>query len=201
VIYTLEIETEINRIWRENHVSIFFRIYQAPKEDRCGSTKREGTGKKMMKPIQFEHAHCIVEYGSGMGSFTRELIKRKNPDTKLFLIENNSVFYRRLKREFGEKEGVFLIFDSAEKINTYLKKYGVDTADYIVSGLPFTSLPAGVSKNIMEATQRAIGRRGKFITFQYSMAKRKFFSRYFVIVGRLLEFKNLPPAYVLVMRN
>lgn len=182
-------------------VQFFWEFVKHPKMIGAVAPSGKSLAKKMMEPIQFECAHCIVEYGPGMGSFTRELIERKNPDTKLFLIENNSVFYRRLKKEFGEKEGVFVIFDSAEKINTYLKKYGVDTADYIVSGLPFTSLPARVSKNIMEATQKAIGRRGKFITFQYSMAKRKFFSRYFIIVGRLLEFKNLPPAYVLVMRN
>ncbi len=160
----------------------FLEFIKHPKKIGAVAPSGKALAKKMMKPIQFEHAHCIVEYGSGMGSFTRELIKRKNPDTKLFLIENNSVFYRRLKREFGEKEGVFLIFDSAEKINTYLKKYGVDTADYIVSGLPFTSLPAGVSKNIMEATQ-SDRQEGKIYYFSVQYGKTEIFFKIFCNCG------------------
>ncbi|MDE6539602.1 MAG: SAM-dependent methyltransferase, partial [Ruminococcus sp.] len=74
-------------------------------------------------------------------------------------------------------------------------------ADYIISGLPFTSLPTKISGNIMKATKKAVGNNGKFITFQYSLVKKKFFEKYFRMSGLLHEFKNLPPAYVLVMHN
>ena len=155
----------------------------------------------MMEPIQFDRADCIVEYGPGTGSFTRKLLKYRKEGTKLILIENNPVFYDRLKKEFGMQKEVVMILGSAENVNGYLAQYGIKTADYIVSGLPFTSLPKDISEKILLATQRAIGTKGRFLTFQYSLVKRKFFEKYFTIAGCLLELKNIPPAYVMVMRK
>lgn len=156
---------------------------------------------KMMEPIQFAHASCIVEYGPGMGSFTKELIRRKKENTILLLIEQNPVFYQRLEKEFGSDKSVYLIHGSAENVQQYLAQYGIQSVDYIVSGLPFASLPEQVSAAILTATQTVIGQHGRFLTFQYSLVKQKLFKQYFAITGRLLAFRNIPPAYVLVMRG
>ena len=51
----------------------------------------------------------------------------------------------------------------------------------------------------MKATKKAVGNNGKFITFQYSLVKKKFFEKYFWIKGCLKEIKNIPPAYVFFM--
>ncbi|MDE7325541.1 MAG: SAM-dependent methyltransferase [Lachnospiraceae bacterium] len=156
--------------------------------------------EKMMGTVRFDRARAIVEYGSGTGVFTRRLLARRREDTKLILIENNPVFYCRLQKEFGGQRDVYLFCGSAEDVNDYLAQCGISSADFIVSGLPFASLPKQMSENILSATCKALGKKGRFITFQYSMVRRKFFERYFSIDGRLLEMKNLPPAYVLVMR-
>ncbi|MDE5764106.1 MAG: SAM-dependent methyltransferase [Ruminococcus sp.] len=157
--------------------------------------------EKMIEPIDFKSAEVIVEYGSGTGSFTKELVVHRKPETVLILIEQNKNFCHELKKTFCNQPNIHVINGSAENVNLYLKKCGFKHADYIVSGLPFTSLPAEVSENILESTRKAIGSKGRFITFQYSLVKRKFFERYFHVSGLLHEFINLPPAYVLVMRN
>lgn len=157
--------------------------------------------KKMMQPVNFTNAACIVEYGPGTGVFTKELVKRKNRQTKLILIEQNPLFCKMLKRKFKNQAGVYIVEGSAENVNKYINKLGFKTADYIISGLPFASLPKELSENILKETKKAIGNRGRFITFQYSMVKRKFFEQYFKISGGLLEMRNIPPAYVLVMKN
>ena len=48
--------------------------------------------RKMIKPINFKSANVIVEYGSGTGSFTRELVIHRKPETVLILIEQNKKF-------------------------------------------------------------------------------------------------------------
>ncbi len=161
----------------------------------------DALAEKMMEPIRFGGARCIVEYGPGTGSFTRKLLKYKKEGTKLILIENNPAFYKKLLREFGPCKNVEVIFGDAANVNQYLLQYGAKHADYIVSGLPFTSLPKEASEKILRATKRAIGTRGRFITFQYSLVKQKFFEQYFKLAGCLLELKNLPPAYVMVMKQ
>ena len=155
----------------------------------------------MMTPVDFTSAKVIVEYGPGTGSFTRELAARKRADTTLILIEQNETFCERLKASFGGLPNLFVVHGSAGDVGQYLEERGVRSADYIVSGLPFTSLPAAVSDNILNATKLALGQEGKFITFQYSLVKKKFLEQYFQITDCLKVIKNLPPAYVLVMKN
>ena len=46
--------------------------------------------ENMMKPVDFDRAACIVEYGPGTGVFTEELIRRKRPETALYIIERNN---------------------------------------------------------------------------------------------------------------
>lgn len=156
--------------------------------------------RKMIKPVNFQTAECIVEYGPGTGVFTNELIKHKNRNTKLIVIEQNHLFCDMLKEKFRNRPNVYIVEGSAENVNKYIKKFGCETADYIISGLPFASLPLELSESILKETKKAIGTKGRFITFQYSMVKKKFFEQYFKISGCLLEMCNIPPAYVLVMR-
>lgn len=157
--------------------------------------------RKMMEPIDFSSANVIVEYGPGPGSFTRELVARRKEGTTLILIEQNERFCALLEEEFGDQPDIHIINGSAENADQYLAEYGFEHADYIISGLPFTSLPKVVSNNILEATKRALGKSGQFITFQYSLVKKDFFEEHFRMLYILREMKNLPPAYVLVMCN
>jgi len=156
--------------------------------------------KKMMEPIRFDRAKCIVEYGPGTGSFTKYLVKMKRQDTRLILIEQNHSFCKKLEKKFKNVPEVYVMEGGAEHVISYIKKLGFENADYIISGLPFTSLPSELSAKILNETCKAIGKKGHFITFQYSLVKRKFFEEYFRLTGCLLEMRNLPPAYVLVMK-
>lgn len=170
---------------------------------RIGAVAPSGVrlANKMMQGIDFDKARVIVEYGPGTGSFTRELVARRRPGTVLLLIEQNGQFCSYLTDAYGQERDLHIIHGNAEKVNAYLKQYGLAQADYIVSGLPFASLPTAVSDAILTATKTALGERGQFITFQYTLVKRKFFERYFRITGCLREMRNLPPAYVFVMMN
>jgi len=69
--------------------------------------------------------------------------------------------------------------------------------DYIVSGLPFASLPKDVSSNILKETQKYLNEEGKFITFQYTLLKKDFIKKYFNEVSIKREVRNVPPAYVI----
>lgn len=182
-------------------MSFILEYIKHPRRIGAVAPSGKNLSRKMMKPIDFSSADVIVEYGPGTGSFTRELIADRKADTTLLIIEQNEYFCRQLKARYGGLKNVHIVHGNAENVNVYLKRYGYDHADYIVSGLPFTSLPKGVSDSILTATNQAIGRDGKFITFQYSLVKRRFFKRYFSITDYLREVRNLPPAYVLVMKN
>ncbi len=182
-------------------VNFFLEFIKHPRKIGAVAPSGKALAKKMMQPIDFDLAEVIVEYGPGTGVFTKELIARRKKNTTLILVEQNKMFCRELLRKFTGEPNFHIIHGNAEKIKKYLNKYGLSEADYIVSGLPFTSLPAEASDRILKAAGAAIGQNGSFITFQYSLVKKKFFEEYFDISYCLREIKNLPPAYVFVMKN
>lgn len=154
---------------------------------------------RMVQPINFNECNCIVEYGPGTGIFTKEIIKRKQKHTIFLIIEQNEEFYHQLVSAYGKEPGVTVIHGKAEEVETYLKEMGIASVDYVVSGLPFASLPKEVSSTILEKTKQIVGPEGRMITFQYTMFKRHMFERFFRVEEVRREYRNFPPAYVLVM--
>lgn len=154
----------------------------------------------MTASIDFDKAHCIVEYGAGTGVFTREVAARKRRDTTYIVIEQNACFFKMLWKQFHGMPGVVLIHGDAGNVCGFLRTQGFLHADYIISGLPFTSLPQQVSNRILLQTQKAIGMEGVFTTFQYTLLRKTFLENYFKIQKIVRVWRNLPPAYVLHMK-
>lgn len=155
--------------------------------------------KNMMLPINFQAASCIVEFGPGTGIFTDELLRLKKKDTLLVLIEQNKEFCRLLQKKYGSRTDLAIVHGSAENAVRIVKRHGFSHADYIVSGLPFTSLPGELSLKIFQAAKELIGDSGVFITFQYTLLKKKFFEEHFTFKNCIHVLRNLPPAYVFVL--
>lgn len=153
-------------------------------------------GDKMIERINFEKAKYIVEYGPGTGVFTEKLIKNRNPKTIILLVENNKDFYSLLKEKYKDKDNVFIVYGSAENIEQYLKDYDIPYVDYIISGLPFSSLPKNVSSNILSNTCKILKGDGEFITFQYTKLKKGFINQFFQMIDIKREYRNFPPAYI-----
>ncbi|WZL71418.1 rRNA adenine N-6-methyltransferase family protein [Clostridiaceae bacterium 35-E11] len=161
----------------------------------------QSLASKMIEDIKFENAQCIVEYGPGTGVFTKELIRNRNTNTILLIIEYNYDFYKILKSKYKDENNLYLVHDSAENVDKYLEKYGIPYADYVVSGLPFACLPEKLSTTILNKTKAVLKTDGKFITFQYTLFKKQLINRHFNRINIKREFKNIPPAYILSCNN
>ncbi|WP_346847156.1 rRNA adenine N-6-methyltransferase family protein [uncultured Clostridium sp.] len=156
---------------------------------------------KMIRNIDFNKCSCIVEFGPGTGIFTEEILKRRNKNTIIILIEYNEEFYRILRSKYEDMENVHIINDSAENIDYYITKYDISKVNYIVSGLPFASLPREMTEIILEKTKSILSNGGVFITFQYTKLKISLISNYFKNIKIKKEFFNIPPAYVFTCIN
>ena len=187
-------------------MSSFFKQYILhPRSVGAIAPSSRNLAVHMMDPIDFNRAECIVEYGPGTGSFTEEIIRRKKPDTLFLMIEKNREFARELKARYqGDSfaaQNIHVIYGGAENASRYLAGLGRKHADYVISGLPFTSLPKDLSTQVFLETQKILGDRGAFITFQYTLVKLPFFLEYFNLQACPHILKNLPPAYVMVLQN
>ena len=178
----------------------FFFFFSAPDTIGAIAPSSRYLAASMTAFIDFDKADCIVEYGAGTGVFTQDVAARKRPDTTYIVIEQNDRFYEILRKQFYGMPGVVLIHGDAANVCGFLREQGFRHADYIISGLPFTSLPQQVSRRILSQTQKAIGIEGIFITFQYTLLRKTFLENYFNIQKIVRVWRNLPPAYVLHMK-
>lgn len=155
--------------------------------------------KKMLEPIAFDKAKCIVEFGPGTGVFTVKILAKMRPDAVLLAFEINPVFIEELEKI--EDKRLIIINDSAEKIQEYLAKYEQHSADYIVSSLPFAMIPDEIVHNILTNSDKALSEEGKFIQFQYSLNAKKKLESYFSGVKINFTPLNLPPAFIYICKK
>jgi phosphatidylethanolamine/phosphatidyl-N-methylethanolamine N-methyltransferase len=152
--------------------------------------------KEMVSRINFENAQYIIELGPGTGSFTREIMRRKKRHTTVILIENNKVFYNNLQKNFDNYPNVYVVYGSAENVIKYIKELNIDKIDYVISSIPFLSLPMEVSNRILTNVMVSLKDDGKFITYQYSLLKKCFIQNFFPKISVKKVWFNFPPAYV-----
>jgi len=152
----------------------------------------------VMAPIDFATAQCIVEYGPGTGVFTDILIRRRRAETVLLLIEVNERFCELLQERYAGQPNVHVVLGSADKTGQYLQELQAPPVDYVVCGLPFTSMPLKLDYRILAHTREVLLPAGQLILFQYSLQNTKLFERFFELKDHTRVLLNLPPAHVLV---
>jgi phospholipid N-methyltransferase len=79
-------------------------------------------------------------------------------------------------------------------VEAIVRSIGHDQADYVLSGLPFSTLPEGVGPAIAQATKRVIRKGGAFLTYQYKPAARDLTISLFPRVESRRVWANLPPC-------
>jgi phospholipid N-methyltransferase len=148
---------------------------------------------KMLKPVDWENTRVFVEYGPGVGTFTRPILEMLGPDATLVTIDTNADFTRYLKESIDDPRLV-AVNGSAADVDTILEDRGLGRADYVLSGLPFSTLPPGVGDAIAKATSEVIRPGGAFLVYQFSPKVRDFIAPHFDKIDRGFEWINVPPA-------
>jgi phospholipid N-methyltransferase len=148
---------------------------------------------KMLGPVDWANTRLFVEYGPGVGTFTRPVLSLLGPDAKLVTIDTNADFTRYLKESIDDPRLV-PVTGSAADVEKILADRGLGSADYVLSGLPFSTLPPGVGEDIAEATANVIRPGGAFLVYQFSPKVLDFIKPHFKPIKRGFEWINVPPA-------
>jgi phospholipid N-methyltransferase len=148
---------------------------------------------KMLGPVDWDRTKVFVEYGPGVGTFTRPILDKLGPDARLITIDTNADFTRYLRESIPD-ERLVPVTGSAAEVEKILQDRGFANADYVLSGLPFSTLPPGVGDDIAEATARVIRPGGAFLVYQFSPKVLDFIKPWFDRIDRGFEWINVPPA-------
>src|SRR3984957_4668958 len=93
--------------------------------------------RQLLAPVNWTQARGFVEYGPGGGGITAEVLRRMHPDAILIAIEMNPDFVSYLGRAIPDPR-LKVVQGSAESVDEILRRFGRDSADYIISGIPFS---------------------------------------------------------------
>jgi phospholipid N-methyltransferase len=148
---------------------------------------------KMLAPVNWDECKLFVEYGPGVGTFCRPVLDRLPRGGELIVIDTNPLFIDYLKRTIRDSR-FHPVLGSAEDVETIVAALGHDHADYVLSGLPFSTLPEGVGPAIVAATHRVIRQGGAFLTYQFRGAARDLTAQYFSRVDTGMTWLNVPPC-------
>ncbi len=147
----------------------------------------------MLKPVDWDQTKLFVEYGPGVGTFTRPLLDKMGEDATLIAIDTNPDFVKYLRRSIVDPRLV-AVTGSAADVESIVADHGFDHADYVLSGLPFSTLPPGLGDEIAKATASVIRPGGAFLVYQFNPKVLDFIKPHFDDIERGFEWINVPPA-------
>jgi phospholipid N-methyltransferase len=138
---------------------------------------------------------CIVEYGPGVGTITFDLLRRLRRNGVLIAIEQNAGFVEFLRANVADPR--FQVHEgSAENVMQILPQFGIAKADCIVSGIPYSTIPAATRDNILRNSRAVLRHGGTFLVYQFTTAVAPHMREVFGTVHEELEFRNFLPARI-----
>ncbi|HBJ35052.1 MAG TPA: SAM-dependent methyltransferase [Planctomycetaceae bacterium] len=111
-------------------------------------------------------ARLVVDLGPGTGETTQALLQHMNASARLIAIEKSEHLMEPLRKISDPR--VMVIHGDARFLRLYLDQAGLGAADVIVSGIPFSTVPAQVAEQVIEEIDRALPHGGTFIAYQLS---------------------------------
>lgn len=153
------------------------------------------TIRKVLAFVNWRECALFVEYGPGVGTFCQPVLDHLRPDGALIVIDTNPLFIDHLNKTILDPRFT-AVLGSAADVEAIIQAKGHERADYVISGLPFSTLPEGVGPAIMAATHRVLRSGGAFIVYQYTRAARKLMEREFDTIDDAFELRNVPPCKI-----
>jgi phospholipid N-methyltransferase len=151
--------------------------------------------REVLDPIHWGRAQVLVEYGPGVGTITGEILARMRPNATLIAIETNPDFVRYLRSAYPD-DRLRVVQGSAADVRTILQEHGFESASYIISGIPFSTLPADARVRILRDTRAALEPGGSFLVYQFSARVLADLTRIFGDVQRGFQLLNILPAHL-----
>ena len=149
----------------------------------------------LVRAAGIAQARTIVELGPGTGGTTRAMLRAAGPHARLLAIELSPQFHGRLRRQLADAR-LLLKLGSAEQIEDFLGDSRLPPPDAVVSGIPFSTMPAEVADRIAAAVARCLAPGGRFVAYQVRAHVAGFVAPYLGEPETSWEWRNVPPVRV-----
>lgn len=184
----------MSNIWRSEEKLLFAKNFlQHPKMLGSMIPSSRFLVDRLLNKINWKQARTIVEYGPGVGTITGRILERMSPDASLVVFEMNEDFVRHLNRAYPDHR-LHVVHGSAENVYCELDRLKLVGADYIISGIPFTTLPVQLRDTIMRESRKALNPKGAVLVYQFTRAVLPYLRSHFEQIDQDFEPRNILPA-------
>lgn len=158
--------------------------------------------RRVASKMDFSKPIVVAEYGPGEGCHTRNMLKNAHPDSRFLLFELDPVFCQSLEEQFADDPRVDVIQADCATLTQELASRELAHCDYIVSGIPFSTMEVEKKRRLLRNTHEALKPTGKFIIYQVTNELRghatpdifpRADSEYFI--------PNVPPMFITVFHK
>jgi phospholipid N-methyltransferase len=150
---------------------------------------------QLLRNVDWENARVIVEIGPGVGTISKEILRRMRPDATLLVFEINDDFVAHLRQNFGDTR-MRILHRSGAEIGEALAELRLGKADYVIAGIPFSIMTEEARTTVLRNCRDALTDRGVMLVYQFSGKVRADLQKLFGRVHRLFEPRNILPAQV-----
>ncbi len=146
---------------------------------------------RLLGQVDWDQVCCLVEYGPGIGCFTRGALRRMRPDAKLIAIDISRSFVRHLSNAVDDRR-LRVIYDSAIEVRSIRSYCGIVAADCVLSELRFSTIARDIGEAIVRQTAHALYPLGNFLRYQMSATVRPMFETEFCRTEEQREWIDIP---------
>lgn len=151
--------------------------------------------QRLVRAARPGQARVVVELGPGTGGTTRALLRALAPGARLLAIELSADFAARLPATVADPRLV-VRQGSAERLGEFLAELHWPAADVVVSGIPFSTMPAPVGERIAAAVAEALAPGGRFVAYQLRPHVAQRATPRLGAPACAWEWRNIPPMRV-----
>lgn len=174
---------------------LFFQAFlKAPRVVASVTPSSGFLKRRVLDAADVASAKVVVELGPGTGGLTESLLGAIAPDALLLAVERTAAFVDNLERIDDRRLEV--IHGCASALVEELDARGLEGADAIVSGIPFSTMPAAVSAGVAAAIERALVPGGRFVAYQFSDRVAHYLEPHLGAPAVRFEPLNVPPMRV-----
>jgi len=154
----------------------------------------------VLREVDWARARVFIEYGPGVGTFTTEILRLMRPDAVLIALETNADFVRFLRGRLRD-DRLHVIHGSAADADAALAQLDLSRADYVISGIPYTTMPSELRDVILRKTHSLLDPNGAFLVYQFTRTVLPYLQQVFESVHQEFEPLNVMPARLFYCRH
>lgn len=121
--------------------------------------------RRIVEVAKVWEARTVVELGPGTGGTTRALLGAMPAQARLLAVELSPQFVDLLQ-EISDPR-LIVQLGSAQEIAELLMLHSLDRPEVVVSGIPFSTMPAELGRRIFAAVWSTLAPGGCFVAYQF----------------------------------